>query len=167
MLNALIVRASPTDVTAIQAVVDKLDIPEAAKASNFRLVKVAATLNVIDLADTVQTSVNEGARMSYPPGRDQLVPAITVIPDRRIHAVVLAGSESLFEQAESLIREMEKTSGTAELDTRILTIRNRQTDDIVRLIERLKGESSSTGRSKRSSGSTSKRSSTPTRSRRR
>jgi type II secretory pathway component GspD/PulD (secretin) len=161
-LNVIIARASPTEITAMEAIVEKLDIPEVEGISDYRLVKVAATLNVIDLAETVETSVNEGARMRI---HGDFVPSITVIPDRRIHAVVLAGSASLFDAAETLIKEMEKTSGTAELSTRILTLQNRNADDILRVIDTLKGDSVTKGRSKRSSSKKSSGSKSKSRSR--
>jgi len=155
VLNALVVRASLADFTAIASMVERLDIPEAKDKPNFKLIPVAPSMNVEDLAITVETSVNRGAEMQHRGGRDALVPSITVTPDKRIQAVVVAGSPLLFDDAEKLIRAMEETSGErGGVGIRLITLKNRGADDIIRVIEQLKGESVSGTRAKRS-GSTS------------
>ena len=154
VLNALVVRASLADFTAIASMVEKLDIPEARDKPNFRLIPVAPSMNVEDLAMTVETSVNRGAEMQHRGGRDALVPSITITPDKRIQAVVVAGSPLLFDDAEKLIRAMEETSGDhGYKGIRMITLKNRGAEDIIRVIEQLKGESVSGTRAKRS-GST-------------
>jgi len=151
VLNALVIRAAPTDLTAIETVVARLDIPEAADKDNFRLIKVAPGLNVLDLADAVQTSVNEGAAKQAPEGREP--PSITITPYKRTQQVIVAGSPNLFDDAEKLIRAMEETSGTSGIGIRIITLGNLPADEVLRVIDQLKGESAASGRSRGSAGS--------------
>ncbi len=70
------------------------------------------------------------------------------MPDKRIQAVIVAGSPLLFDDAEKLIRAMEETSGErGGVGIRLITLKNRSADDIIRVIEQLKGESVSGARS--------------------
>ncbi|UCE60638.1 MAG: hypothetical protein JSU63_02585 [Phycisphaerales bacterium] len=167
-LNVLIVRARPSDLVAIEAVVKRLDTPEAADKPNFRLIKVSAGLNVEDVAEMVEVSVNEGARSQFSgTGRDREIPSITVTPYKSIGAVVVSGPANLFDEAEKLIRKMEEQSGSTGRTTTMITLTNTDAADVQRLIDVLKGESSGASKSKRSSGSSrgsSSRRSSPSRS---
>jgi len=162
-LNALIVKASQTDMSGIEAVVKSLDTPEAAGKPGTRLVQVAQGVNVEDLASKVETAVNESAVASSANLRGTQVPRISITPDTRSGLLILAGSPQLFDEAEKLIRTIEE-KGPVGRGTRIVRIKNVPADDIQRLIDQLTGTGDGSGRSQagsRSRPSTSRPRSTP------
>ncbi|MCH7884675.1 MAG: hypothetical protein IIC01_05430, partial [Planctomycetes bacterium] len=156
-LNALIVRASPMDLSGIEAVVQSLDTPEAADKQSIRIVQVSQGINVTDLADLVQLAVNEGAAALVGTSSRMSIPRITVTPDTRTSSLILAGTPSLFENAEKMIRAMEKMGPAGGRATRVVRLNNVRADDIQRVIDQLTGRSSDRGRARRGSSSSGSR----------
>lgn len=149
--NMLIVRASPTDFSAITAVVTELDTPERADKPNYRIIQVAQGVNVTDLAEKVSQSVNDGAQAQAPTGggRNAKVPSITVTPDTRTSSLIVSGSPTLFDAAEELTRAMEKLGPSRGRSTKVIRLSKLKMEEIQPLIDQLTGSSS--GRSGRSS----------------
>ncbi len=162
MGNNIIVRGSPTDLAAIQGVIEKLDTEDKVGKSTVRIVQVAPGINVEDLAEKVEQSINESARLrtGAGAGRGSQVPAILAMPDKRTNSITLAGSTMLFDEAESMIRTLEKMGPSGNQVTAIIPVPNIATDDIKRLIEQMT-EQSSGGSSRR--GSSGGRESRPSR----
>ena len=158
-INAIIVRAEPTDLSAIESVIQSLDTEAAADNPNFRLVKVQSGINVNDLAVKVERSVNDGARaQSSGGGRGRSSSSITVTPDQRTGSIIIAGTPTLFDEAEKLVRALEKMGPSGGRVTKIIPIVNIGMDDVQKLINQLTGESSG-GSSSRPRRSTRGRSS--------
>ncbi len=158
-LNALVVRGSPTDVRAIEAIVAKLDTEEAGDKPNYRVIRVATGINVEDLAEKIETTINEGvaAQQGSSGGRSgRQMAGITVTSDRRTNSLMVAGTPTLFDEAEQLARAMEEMGPAGGSQMRIIKLRGTPSDEVIRLIEQLKGEES--GSSKKS-GSSRRRSS--------
>ncbi len=144
MLNALIVRGAPTDVAAIEAIVAQLDVPSAAEQLNYRVVDVPPGINVISLAELIQEAVNEGAQAQAPSGRrGGQVPSISVIPDSRTNTITISGSPRLFAQAEQLANEYIAKRPGKGMGMTIIPLTSVPADDVIRLIEQLKGDTSS------------------------
>jgi type II secretory pathway component GspD/PulD (secretin) len=154
MGNAIIVRASPMDLAAIQGVIEKLDTEDKAGKSAVRIVQIAPGINVEDLADKVEQSINESAkvRTGGGAGRGSQTPSILAMPDKRTNSITLAGSTMLFDEAESMIKALEKMGPSGGQSTIIVPATNLKTDDIKRLIEQMTQEQSGSAGRRGSSG---------------
>jgi type II secretory pathway component GspD/PulD (secretin) len=159
MLNQLIVRASPADFTAIEAVITQLDTEEAGGKPNFRIIQVAQGVNVNDLAEQIETAINEGQEKQYARsgsrgGRGD-IPSIIVTPDTRTNSLVVSGSWGLFDEAEELANMMEEIGPPGGVGMRIITLGSTPANEVVDLIEELRGDSSG-GKSRSSRGRSSR-----------
>lgn len=154
MGNAIIVRASPTDLAAIQGVIEKLDTEDKAGKSAVRIVQIAPGINVEDLADKVEQSINESAKLRAGggAGRGSQTPSILAMPDKRTNSITLAGSTMLFDEAESMIRALEKMGPSGNQVTVIVPMSNIATEDIQRLIDQMTQQQSSSAGRRGSSG---------------
>ncbi len=139
--NFLIVKASAVDLSSIELVIAQLDTEEAAQDKNIRIVQVGTGLNVIDLAEMVEESINESAQAQA--GRGQDVQRIRVTPDTRSGSMILAGASTLFDQAEEMIHALEGMGPRGAQGLKIIRLGNVDADEIQQLIEQLKGEQSS------------------------
>ncbi|MFQ5495583.1 MAG: secretin N-terminal domain-containing protein, partial [Phycisphaerae bacterium] len=144
MTKRLIVKAGPSDLTAIKELVRVLDA-EGETAETFRLVQVGHGVNVTDLALTVEQSINDSAQRQYAgvPGRQP--PTITAVPERRVNGIIFAGSPQLFDNAEKMVRALEEASPPGGRAVRMLRLGSVPAEDIQRLIQRLKGDDGRTG----------------------
>lgn len=133
--NTLIVRASASDFGQIQRLIETLDTEATGDQTTFTIVTVAEGLPVVDLADTVQTTINEGERIRAErfPGMD--AGTLIATPDVRSGTVILAGSPSLFADAEKLIRSLERMGVSGGTTTRIIRPTNRSPEEISRLLQ--------------------------------
>ena len=180
MSNTLIVRASPTDFNMIEDLIGNLDVKAADEESAFMLIPVAEGVNVIDLAELVETTINEGERIRaerYPgmePG------TLVVTPDVRSNLLVLSGTTPLFEDAQRLTESVVAMGPTGRLSSRFIKIENRSPEEIKRLLDTIieentrsqsgtksKASSRRPSSSSRSSGSSRRPSSRGSSSRRR
>lgn len=160
--TTLIVRAGPTDFAAIESLVEELDTKDAIGRKTFRIVQVGVGLNVRDAGEKVEEAINEGARAQGKGRRGGDVPSIRVTPDTRTQSLIVSGSPELFDQAEEMLRTLEKMGPPGGKAIKIITVVGTPMEEIERLIALLKGEESSKkGRSSRSgsrrSGSSSRR----------
>ncbi len=143
--NMIIVRASSTEVMAIKSVVAELDTPERADKPNYRIIPVAQGVNVSDLADKVQLSVNDGAMAQAPSGTGSSrgsrvrIPSITVTPDTRTNSLIVSGSPALFDAAAELASAMEKLGPSGGRATRVIRLTKLRMDEIQPLIDQLTG----------------------------
>ncbi len=155
--RTLLVRASAQDMVVIESLVAKMDVA-GMTYENFVLVQVAQGTDVEDLADKVETSVNESAqRRPGQSGRD--APSLTATPDRRTNSIILAGSPSLFADARQLIQAMEKMTPPGGKTIRVISADTVPLDDVKRLIDQLQGDQQGRrgGGGTRPSGSSSRR----------
>ncbi|RME39333.1 MAG: hypothetical protein D6788_05675, partial [Planctomycetota bacterium] len=150
-MNAIIVRADRTDLAAIRGIVEQLDTEEAAAGETFRVIPVASGVNVTDLAEKVEESVNNGARAAASRGggrrgrRGGNVPSITITPDTRTSSLIVSGDASLFDQAEALATKLVEM-GPSGKAIRIISLGNAPAEEVERLIATLKGEGSASSR---------------------
>ncbi|MEK6674143.1 MAG: secretin N-terminal domain-containing protein [Planctomycetota bacterium] len=169
--NAIVVRSSATDQAAIRAVVEQLDTEEAAAKKPFRIVSVAPGISVTQLAEQIELAVNESAKAAAGTATrsGRPVPSIAATANARTNSVLLAGSPVLFDQAEEMIRSLEKMGPSGNTATRIIKVGNITPDEVEALINQLTGEGTSGGRGRpggtRTGGGTS-RPTTPPRPRR-
>jgi type II secretory pathway component GspD/PulD (secretin) len=136
--NALIVRAGPTEMAAIESIVRQLDTEDAADRTPYKLVQVKAGINVTDLADQVETTINQSAETwgSGMRGGGK-TPKITITPNLRTNSLMIGGDSSLFAQAETLIKTLEEMGPTGNVGTRIVGVKNVKVDQIQKLIDQL------------------------------
>ncbi|MCO6436237.1 MAG: hypothetical protein J5J06_04025, partial [Phycisphaerae bacterium] len=147
-LNALIVRAGPTDMAVIEDVVAGLDTQRVAEVKQFRVVQLAPGLDLDQLADTVEQNINESAMRQAPTGSNQQeVPSITVSTDPRSSSLIIGGSPQLFDPAEELAREVEKLAPQGSLVTTVIRTENLSQDEVEALIDKLTNPSPGNERS--------------------
>lgn len=137
--NAIIVRASPTDLTAIQELIAQLDTEDKKGNTLFRIIQVAPGINVVDLAAQVEETMNEssqalGASATRTGGR---APTVSVTPNVRTNSLILSGHTPMFDQAEALVRKLEELGPAGGLSTRIVKVGNVKVDQIQKLIDQL------------------------------
>jgi len=149
----LIVRAAPTDMAAIEQMVVKLDTEDKAGQEALKIVQVKAGINVEDLAEKVETSINESAKARASIVRGAPVPSILAIPDARTSTITIAGSPSLFADAEKMIKTMEGLGPPGGVGTRVIKISQTKKEEIQALIDQLTQSAGGDRRSRRSSGS--------------
>jgi type II secretory pathway component GspD/PulD (secretin) len=136
--NALIVRGTPTDISAIQKLVDELDTEDKRDRSPFRIIPVKLGMNVVELADQIETTLNESSQAHTGGGtRSVRTPSISVTPNVRTNSLVLAGYAPMFDQAEALVRKLEELGPPGGRVTAIVPMRRTKVEDIQRLIDQL------------------------------
>lgn len=165
-LNALIVRAGPTDMAAIEATVKQLDTPDAAEAKPFRLISVAQGINVEDLAVMLEEAVNAAAAARPGAGRGREAPPVSITPDKRTSTLLVSGNPTKFDEVEQMVRSYEDKGPSKGVGIRVISIGGTPAEEIERLIATLKGESSGRSSSSRSRPSSRRPSSSRRRSNR-
>ena len=141
--NALYVKASPTDLAAVQGMVDKMDTEDKKDMQPFRILQIKLGLNIEDLAENTEQSINESAKLragsgaGSASGRTTAAPSIMARADRRSNTITISGSPILFEQAEAMIRKMEELGPPGGKVTAVLTPKNIHVEDIQRLIDQM------------------------------
>ncbi len=141
--NTFIVRGSQTDVAAIKGLVAQLDTPEQASQKPWRVVPVTPGMNLSQLADDIQSLVNESAKAQSSGttgSRTRPPPSVTITPNTRTGTLVLAGSPMLFDQVEELVRDLEKRGPSSADSIRVLDLPNITPEEIEALMEQLTGE---------------------------
>ena len=156
-------RAGASDFAAITGMIEQLDTEEE-RPPNFKLIQVAQGVNVTDLAGKIEQTINDSAR-SQAAGRGRNVPSITLTPDPRTNALLLAGSPALFRETEDLIRQMEQLAPPGGIGIRMISLKNVHAEEVLRLIERLKGDSFGSSKSSSTKRRTSSSRPRPARSR--
>lgn len=151
--NALIIRAAPQELASIQGIVTQLDTEDKVDKSGPRIIQVAVGVNVEDLADQVAESINESAKARMGNARGATVPSIIAIPNLRTNTITLAGSAMLYDEAEAMIKALEKMGPAGGKATIAISPKYIATEDLQRLIDQLTQKQSSGGRRGSSGGS--------------
>lgn len=157
--NAIMVKASASDMSAIESAVALMDTPEAGAKDLLRIIPVPMGINVTDLAEKLESSFNESASSrgsrgsSSRRGRGSSSrESISIIADTRTHSLIVAGSATLFDEVEKTVTRLAAagppSGGRA---TRVIRPSNMSADEVRELIEYLKDEGDSTSGSRRSS----------------
>ena len=149
--NSLIVRASPADFKEIAGLVNRLDDEEAV-GDPIRIVQVVPSVNVDDLAAKVEDTFNASSRARGGGRRGQQAQQLVVTSDKRTNSLILAGAPALFDDAEALIRALEKMGPQGGKRTIILRTENVDVNEIKGVIDDLiEDNQGSTRRSSRGS----------------
>ena len=115
----MIVRGGPADIANVEAIVEGLDVPEAKSLSTIKVIQVSAALNVTDLATTVEGVINDSQAALEDQYPGMTIGRITITPDRRGSALIFGGAQSLFADAEQLVRELEVTGPKGGIFTEV------------------------------------------------
>ncbi len=148
MGNNLIVRAAPTDMKAVEDMVARIDTEDKKDQSPFKIIKLPSGVNVAEMADLVESTVNETAKARTGTGTRGQTPAIMVTPDARTNSITIAGSASLFADAEALVNQHVDMGPPGGKATRIIRASRVEADEIQRLIDQLTQQQSSSGPNK-------------------
>ncbi|MCH7807825.1 MAG: hypothetical protein IIB60_01265, partial [Planctomycetes bacterium] len=157
-MNVLLVRASPTDFSAIESVVRNLDTEELGEQDSFRIIQITQGVNITDLADKVEQAVNDSAEKQYAQvsgggrrggGGRSTVRSVIVRPDPRTNSLIVSGSPELFDDVEKLAKAMEEMGPSGGRGTRIIKVTNRPVEDIMRVIDQLTQREASSRRTGR------------------
>ncbi len=143
--NALIVRAGQQELTSIQGIVSALDTEDKVDKSAPRIIQVALGINLQDLADDTEDTINETAKARLANTKGVPVPAIKAIANLRTNTITLAGSAMLFDEAEAFIKAQEKMGPAGGKTTVVIGPKNIATEDLQRLIDQLTQKQSSGG----------------------
>jgi len=135
--NALIVRASPTDMAAIQGIVAQLDTEDKKDKAPFRILALKPGMNLTELAEQIETTLNESAQAQAGTSKGRQTPRVTVTPNLRTSSLVVAGYAPMFDQAEALVRKLEEMGPAGDRVTAIVPMRRNKVEDIQRLIDQL------------------------------
>jgi type II secretory pathway component GspD/PulD (secretin) len=135
--NAIIVRASPSDLTAIKDMIASLDTEDKKDKSRYRIVRVKSGINVTDLAEQIESSLNESAKAQAGSARGAQVPSLLATPDTRTNTITLAGSPTMFDDAEAMIKKIEELGPSGDAATRIVKVSNVKVDQIQKMIDQL------------------------------
>lgn len=137
-INALIVRSTPADVEAIRSLVATLDSENVALAPRFKVIQVSPGLNVTDLAEKVELTINEIGKSQAGAGRSgQPVPSIAITPDTRTGSLIVSGSSELFAEAEQLAKTMEEKGPRGETVLRVVPVSNVSLEEIQAIVDRV------------------------------
>lgn len=148
--NTLIVRAGATDLNMIENLIEQLDTPESGDQTSFTIIALAEGVNVVDLAELVETTVNEGERIRAGQVRGSKPDQVVISPDPRANVLVVAGSASLFADVERLAKQLERMGVAGGTSTRILKIKGNP-EEIKRVLEQIIEENTrSSGRGSKS-----------------
>ena len=160
--NAIMVKASASDLSAISSAVALMDTPEAGGKDLLRIIPVPMGINVTDLAEKLESSFNESASSRGSSGSSRgrrssgSRESISIIADTRTHSLIVSGSATLFDEVEKTVTKLAAagppSGGRA---TRVIRPSNMSADEVRELIEYLKDEGDSTSSSRRSSGRSS------------
>jgi type II secretory pathway component GspD/PulD (secretin) len=146
-INALVVRSGPTDYMAIKSVVDQLDTEEVKQQQPFRILQVAAGVNLNAVAEQVEQAVNDSARaLPASSGRGRQTPQVTITPNMQTRTLLVAGTPTLFDQVEQIVRTYEKMAPTGDTTTAIIRQPESVTvEEIQMLIQLLTEQEASSG----------------------
>lgn len=136
-INGLVVRAEPADLAGIESLVAQLDSDKIPPQSRFKVIELDAGVNLADLAEKVELTINEAAKAQVPPGSRQAPPSITVMADARTGMLIVGGSPSLFADAEAMARTIVDKGPKGNTVTSIFKPVNVPVEDIQRLIDQL------------------------------
>ncbi len=136
-INGLVVRAEPADLAGIESLVAQLDSDKIPPQSRFKVIELDAGVNLADLAEKVELTINEAAKAQVPPGSRQAPPSITVMADARTGMLIVGGSPSLFADAEEMARTIVDKGPKGNTVTSIFKPQNVAVEDIQRLIDQL------------------------------
>lgn len=152
-INGFLIQAPPRDMSAIQATIEAMDIDAVRAAPDFRIVQVASGVPVSQLASDVEQAVNDSAiAQAGRGGQRGDVTSVTLTADRRTNSIIIAGSGQLFDQAEEMIKTLEKMGPTGGTKTMVIPVTNTKAEELKTLIEELKRRASGEDSSGRSGG---------------
>jgi len=151
--NTLIVRASPTDFTLIENLARSLDLEETDVAGRFKIVQVASTFRVADLAATIEQTVQQAAFKPGDTGRrgggSRGQGEFTVQPIESTNSLALAGDPKQIQVAMAMIEQIQALGPAGGKVTKIIPLGNRDPDEIKRVIEDMINDNTSQGSSGR------------------
>ncbi len=160
--KSIIVRASATDLAAIDSLIKQLDTDEM-DVESFRLVSVSPGRNVTTLADQVESSINQSAQGRSGGSRGRTggnrgragggrsgTSSLVAMADVRSGTIILAGAPGLFDDAEKLINTLDKLGPQGGLAMRTIRIHKTRSEDLKRLVDTLRRDSANSTRSGRS-----------------
>lgn len=156
-LNALVVRAAPTDMTEVEMLIQRLDVPAPGPVSQARMFKLQHSL-AADLAMTLQQAVSaaaggigtqrsaalelfdvEGQRLI----RSGVLDDVQITPDIRTNTLVVAAPAESMDLVATLIRHLDSPSAVAQI--KVFRIRNGDATSMATMLQGLLPSAATTG----------------------
>jgi type II secretion system protein D len=123
MTGTLVVRANPGTMEQVNKIIGMLDVQE--DAGNVKAVRIPVQFGSIQ---TIEMVLNESIRQRVERmGRSQL--SLTVRGDEGTRSIVLAGSRSLVDKAEQMVKLLDKSTLTTKIQ--VISLRSAQAMDIL------------------------------------
>ena len=156
-LNALIVRAAPTDMAEIEMLIARLDVPEPGPVSQARMFKLQHSL-ANDLAMTLQQAINaaaggigtqksaalelfdvDGQRLI----RSGVLDDVQITPDMRTNTLVVSAPAESMDLMAALIEHLDSPSAVAQI--KVFRIRNGDASSMALMLQGLLPSANTTG----------------------
>jgi len=147
--NSLIVKASRSDLSAIRDTVSRLDTEENARRRNFLIIPIPSGINVEDLAQQVETAVNEGERAAQSRVGGGRSASVRITADRRTSTLLVTGVPTLFDQVSDTVKELVEMNPAGPEKTRVYRPTNIKADDLKRLLDEMSDRNRSSSSSRR------------------
>ncbi|MHB8897262.1 MAG: secretin N-terminal domain-containing protein [Thermoguttaceae bacterium] len=148
-LNALVVRAAPTDMAEVEMLIQRLDVPTPGPVSQARVFKLQHSL-ANDLATTLQQAISstaggmgtqrsaalelfdvEGQRLI----RSGVLDDVQITPDMRTNTLVVAAPAESMELVAALITHLDSPSAVAQI--KVFRIRNGDATSMATMLQGL------------------------------
>ena len=156
-LNALIVRAAPTDMAEVEMLIQRLDVPDPGPVAQARMFKLQHSL-ATDLAQTLQQAISaaaggigtqrsaalelfdvEGQRLI----RSGVLDDVQITPDMRTNTLVVSAPAESMDLVAALIRHLDSPSAVAQI--KVFRIRNGDATSMATMLQGLLPSATTTG----------------------
>lgn len=156
-LNALVVRAAPTDMAEVEMLIQRLDVPEPGPVSQARMFKLQHSL-ANDLAMTLQQAISaaagglgtqksaalelfdvDGQRLI----RSGVLDDVQITPDMRTNTLVVSAPAESMDLMAALIEHLDSPSAVAQI--KVFRIRNGDATSMATMLQGLLPSAATTG----------------------
>jgi type II secretion system protein D len=135
--NLLVVRAAADDLKQVREIVEQVDQAETGGLP-VRTVKLERA-DAQTVAGALTRLFNERAQVSSRPGQ-RVTNRVAVIGDRRSGTLVVAAGDEDYEQVKSLAADFDKPTPRADLQYRLIALKNAKARDVLDSLQNIQGE---------------------------
>ncbi len=132
--NTVIVRARKTDFGMIEKMAAQLDREDL--GGQIRVIPVPPTIDVTELAQTIEQTVNQGERnRAQQTGKRAALVSIGV--DDRTNSLIIAGPAEQFAQVERLVKDLQDVKPAGEPTMKVLRLKRLQATELKQVLDQM------------------------------